>query len=430
MSNLWVGAVTESSAWVRGRVSSSANARLVVSESPSLTSPAYFGPVAPTSELVASIEADGLDPDTQYHYAFEHDSVVDTAWQGSFRTHPVLGEPASYAFAMATCAGSINNTASGGYTDSKVSNHPVFDVIRQHVLDPLFFIHGGDLHYRDIATNTPASYRTAYDDVLTYNGTLGATARQGLLYRNRPLVLTWDDHCYATNDSDATATGRPAARQVYRERVPHYPLAESGAIYHSFGAGRVLYIVSDARSESSPGTDTDGPSKTMLGSAQKSWMESVLSAPGFDAQYLVWVMSRQWMGSGVDTWSVFGTERDELVQLFGDTGWLSRMCQVSGDVHALGMDTGTGNSWGGFPVYCFSSLDSTPSGGTSQYDLGQTQGGRGQYGTVQIHDIGSQLAVTGTGWVMDQPWRWHTSTLPLARLTRRHQPPASHVLPL
>lgn len=423
VANLWVGAVTSSSAWVRGKVSSSANVRLVVSEASDLSSPVYYGPATPTSELVASVEATGLDADTQYHYAFEHDSVIDTNWQGSFRTHPTLGDPASYAVAMATCAGSINNTSSGGYTSSKVSNHPVFDAIRAHPLNPLFFIHGGDLHYRDISTNTPASFRSAYDDVLTYNGTLGATARQGQLYRNVPIVYTWDDHDYGANDSDGTSASRPAARQVYRERVPHYPLPDSGAIYHSFGVGRVLYIVSDARSESSALTDTDGPSKTMLGNAQKSWMESVLTTPGFDAQYLVWVMSKQWMGSGIDTWSVFATERDELVELFGDTGWLGRMCQVSGDVHSLAMDSGGGNQWGGFPVYCFSSLDSTPSGSTSQYDMGRTRGGRGQYGTLQIHDTGRQVVVTGTGWVMDRPWRWHHSTLPLGSV-RRTLPPA------
>ncbi|MEW2474602.1 alkaline phosphatase D family protein [Micromonospora gifhornensis] len=425
MSNLWVGATTPTTAWVRGKVSSSASVRLVVSESSNLSSPAYFGPVAPTSELVASVEATGLDPDTQYHFAFEHNSVVDTDWQGSFRTHPLLGEPGSHTVAMATCAGSV----AGGFTASAVSNHPVFDVIRTHPLSPLLMIHGGDLHYRNITTNTPASFRAAYDDLLTFNGQ-GASARQGLLYRHMPIASTWDDQDFGGNDSHAGSPARPAAQQVYRERVPHFPLAHADAIYQAWGIGRTLYLMSDTRSFRSDYTDTDGPSKTMLGSDQKAWMESVLTAPGFDAQHLVWIMSSQWMGTSNDTWSYYATERDELVQMLGDTGWLPRMCQLSGDVHSLAIDSGTGNSWGNFPVYMFSSLDSTPSGTTNQYDSGPTKGGRGQYGTLQVHDNGRDLAVTGTGWIMQQPWRSHTSTLSRSTLARHDPPPASHVIAL
>src|SRR5690606_40030006 len=77
--------------------------------------------------------------------------------------------------------------------------------------------------------------------VLTFNGTLGADARQGRFYRAVPIAYVWDDHDYGPNNSDRTHVGRAAAATVYREIVPHYPLhAGSGdaPIYQSWQIGR------------------------------------------------------------------------------------------------------------------------------------------------------------------------------------------------
>lgn len=411
VTHLWVGAVSPTSAWVRGKVTGS-SVRLAVDTDPALGAPTYFGPASPTAEDIASIEATGLDPDTQYYFAFEDDAVLDTDWSGSFRTHPTLGEPASYAFASASCAGHVN----GGFTTSEVSNHPVFDTIRAHRYAPLFMAHTGDLHYRNIATNTPASFRTAYDDVLTFNGTQGAAALQGLLYRNVPIVYAWDDHDFGANDSDGTSASAPAAQSVYRERVPYYTLPSASAIYQSFGVGRVLYVLADVRSARSPNSDPDGPSKTMLGAAQKTWLEGVLTAPGFDAQFLVWLMSSQWMGLGTDTWASFATERDEIVEMLGDTDWLTRMCIVSGDLHSLAIDTGTGNTWGGFPVYQFAALDGDGGAIQTHYSLGPTRPGRNQYGTVQVVDDGDSLTTIATAWVGAEPWRRHVYPRAVSRI--------------
>src|SRR5690606_18845219 len=79
-------------------------------------------------------------------------------------------------------------------------------------------------HYRDISINDPDAYRQAYHDVLTFNGTLGADARQGRFYRAVPISYVWDDHDYGPNNSDRTHVGRAAAATVYLEIVPHYPL--------------------------------------------------------------------------------------------------------------------------------------------------------------------------------------------------------------
>jgi len=310
-------------------------------------------------------------------------------------------------------------------------NHPVFDVMRARALaeDWLQFIHLGDLHYRDISINDPDAYRQAYHDVLTFNGTLGADARQGRFYRAVPIAYVWDDHDYGPNNSDRTHVGRAAAATVYREIVPHYPLpAGSGdaPIYQSWQIGRVLFVASDVRWARDPNllpdNDPSNP-KTMLGEQQKRWLERILR--NSSAQALVWVMPSQWLSdqgdvrnvgisySGADysndSWWRFRRERAELVDLLGDLGWLDRMVMLQADKHALSMSSGPNNPWGGFPLFMFASLDASysdhPEG---QYDIGQSPG-RGRYGTLRVVDSGHTIALHGTGYIGDTVWRSYTA---------------------
>lgn len=398
--------------------------RIVYSANADMSAPSFSASTAVDGQGVAKVTVTGLTANTQYYWQVEDNGIVATSVTGQFRTHPTLGTATSFSFAAAACSG---QSGSPTVTDD-VSDHEVFDTIRQHPVSPRFFVHLGDLHYRNISANTPSLFRQAYDDVLSYDGTLGTAARQAKLYRAMGLVYVWDDHDFGGDESDSTATAAPAAQSVYRERVPHYDLDSASAIYQSFGCGRVLFICSDVRSARSPNTDPDGPSKTMLGAAQKTWMETLLTTPGFDAQFLIWVMPSQWMGTSSDSWDSFQTERDELVTMFGDLDWLDRMCIVSGDVHALAIDSGTGNTWGGFPVYQFASMDSQPQDApTNQYDTGPTLPGRNQYGTVHVHDNGGTVAVTGVGWRGTAAVMSHTSSIPL---TSRRRGSPSHVLAL
>src|SRR5690554_2253881 len=120
---VWAGAGTETSVWVRGKVTGSST-RLVVPEAEDLSNPVFFGPVSPTSEGVVSIEATGLEPDTRYWYALEDDSVIATAFLGTFRTHPPAGEPASFIVGAAGDAG-LTGTGDDSHITNAVSNHPV-----------------------------------------------------------------------------------------------------------------------------------------------------------------------------------------------------------------------------------------------------------------------------------------------------------------
>lgn len=396
VTNAWCGAVTSTSARVRAKVTGTST-RLAVSTMPDLTGAAYYGPVAPSLNI-ATLDATGLTAATQYYWAIEDNGVLDTASRGRFRTLPVEGEPADYFFAAIGDAG-LSPTSPGVGTvlaSDRLSNHTQFDVVR--ALDPDMVIHVGDICYYDLGSDlhgivgggSLANYRRMYDDVLLQ-------PRQHQLYREAATAYVWDDHDFGPNNSDSTAPGRANARTVYRERVPHYPLpAGTGdnSIYQSFQVGRVLVMMADVRSARDPNSAPSSSTKTMLGTGQKAWMESLLTST--TAEALIWIMPGQWMDvDSTDTWTVFQRERDELVQLFGDTGWLRRMCTIGGDTHAQCLDTGRGNRWGGFPVFQVASVDATPSGPSFDYDTGLNNPTRDARGEFRIRDRGHTIEVEG-----------------------------------
>ncbi|MEU0809509.1 alkaline phosphatase D family protein [Streptomyces sp. NPDC005970] len=415
---VWVGAVTESTAWVRCRTAPATSATLKVSTQPNYSGAVSFGPNAPETDGVVSWQVTGLAPNTRYYYVID-DGALNTDWAGTFRTHPPLGTLASFTIGAAGDAGLAGALGDDSNITSAVSNSPVFDTMRAQALaeDWLWFSHLGDLHYRNIATNDPTLFRAAYNDVLTYNLGFNPSATQGRFFRNVAMTYMWDDHDYGPNNSDRTSAARPAAQTVYRERVPSYPLpAGTGAnpIYQSWQCGRVLFIASDTRSLRDPNSAPAAPTKTMLGTAQKTWMEQVLTTT--TAEALVWIMPSQWLGAGLDggsdTWDNFIHERRELVQMFGDLGWLDRMIQLTADKHALAISSGPGNQYGGFPVFMFAAMDAAYDQPQGLYDLGQLPT-RGGYGTVAVHDSGHEITLTGTGYVNGTVWRSHTAYVPL-----------------
>lgn len=420
-----VGAVTDSSARFAVVVDGGGPVRIAVDTDPAVSSPVYSSSVAVDAQGAAIVDVTGLTADTRYYWQVEDNSVLDTSVTGQLLTDPVAGEPASFVIGVCGDAG-LSPTYPGvtGSATNRLSNHPIFDLIRERALDEGWrrVAHLGDACYYDLgsgnhglsASATAAQYRGMWDDIL-------AQPRQAQLYREVPWVYAWDDHDFGPNNSDSTSPGRDNACTVYRERVPSYDLpAGSGAnpIYHSFALGRVLFVVSDVRADREPGT-------TMLGAAQLAWIDSLLETS--DAAALVWLMPVPWLGPSADSWGGFGAERASIVEMLGDHGWLDRMLMVSADKHVLALDSGSHPDAGGFPNMLCASLDATPGSYTSQYDGGMWPG-RGQYGTVAVHDTGGDVVITATAWAGATPVGsvWATTST----RTTLPTPSASHVLAL
>src|SRR5439155_15249023 len=104
---------------------------------------------------------------------------------------------------------------------------------------------------------------------------------------------------YGGNNSSRTAASHSAARSVYEEYVPHYPLPAGkgdNPIYQAFTAGRVRFILTDLRSERTPDTDKDTPQKTMMGAKQKAWFKQELLSAKNKYPLIFWVSTVPWIG--------------------------------------------------------------------------------------------------------------------------------------
>jgi alkaline phosphatase D len=404
---LWSGAVTDSSARVVARLPDGQVAdsvRLAITAglgAPDWASARLVDGSAPeTNGRVRHFDLRGLSPQTTYRYALAPSGRVDTTKTGRFRT---FGDGAfDFRVAIGACA-------------ETGSRHRVFDAIRQ--ARPDLFLHVGDFHYEDIATNDPEDFRRAYRAV-------HASDRQSALYRSAPITYVWDDHDYGPNNSSRAAPGQDAAQQAYREYVPHYPLATGPGthpIYQAFTMGRVRFLVTDLRSAR---TRNDAPDsvKTMMGAEQKAWFKAQLEAARDRYPVIAWVSSVPWIGDDPDAddrWSGFAEERRELATFIDSIGVADQLVVLSGDAHMVALDDGTNNHFGqegggGFPVVHAAALDRRGSVKGGPYTHGPhpnrvTLFGHndGQFVLMDVEDDGDEVCVTWSG----QRFRYDTRRL-------------------
>jgi phosphodiesterase/alkaline phosphatase D-like protein len=407
---VWSGAVTPTSATVKAAIADPAiepdAAELVVAadedfeQEVAVVAGVDSGEVNHTGDpsRVAVFDIEGLAPDTDYHYAVEVDGELDLVRAGRFRTFPEGA--ASFTVAVGSCA----RVGSSG---------AVFDTIR--AADPLLYLMTGDFFYADIATNDRDAFRAMYDTTLS-------TPAQSALYRQVPVAYTWDDHDAGPNDADSTSNARPAAQMVYREVVPHYPLAAGpgqNPINHAFTVGRVRFVLMDNRTARSPNADPDTSAKTMLGDAQRAWLEEELLAADEQYALTVLVTSVPWIdepSAGADHWAGFSTERADLADFIADHD-LDRIVMVSGDAHMIAIDDGTHSDYSadggaGFPVLHAGALDRAGSEKGGPYSEGAFPG-PGHFGLIDVvDDGGDEITVRLRGMT------WEDEELASLELTR------------
>jgi membrane-associated phospholipid phosphatase len=329
--------------------------------------------LTPDDHGVVRATADHLRPSMQYRFEVVVDGHPDTTRGiGSFRT-PGTGAD-SFRVALSSCA-------------RVGSNGRVFDAIA--AADPLLYIEMGDIHYANISQNAPNAFRGAYDRLLTEPG-------QAALYRRVPIAYVWDDHDYGPNDGDSNSPSRPAARQVYREVVPHADLTPGDApINQAFTIGRVRFVMTDNRSERT--------ADSMLGETQRAWLLEELTTSSRTHGLVVWVNPVPWIveaSEGGDNWSGYADERRVIANAIAAAG-IDNLVMVSGDAHMVALDDGSNSDYSdvggaGFPVFHAAPLDRPGSIKGGPYSDGVVDGS-GQFGLLDIADDGATISVTTTG---------------------------------
>ena len=390
---------------VSAKMRSDCRVRLVVGTGSSLSNPVYSDYVYSSKAVnnnVVKLTVSGLEPWTSYRYGFEVEDIPPSVAVGY--THTFDTNQRSFTFALGSCVNNVRGAA---------INTPIWTYLMYKV--PLFFLQTGDLHYNNIAVNDPNYFRDAFDAIflqgtqytfLTPPSANSGSTGQRVLWQDFPVVYMWDDHDYGPDDSDTTNPAREAARFVYREYCPHYPLpGGSGAIYFTFRVGRCVFVVTDNRSERSPKGNTDNANKIVWSAAQKAWFKAqVLTASRDpDVQAIFWVNTFPWIGAasaGADYWAGYSTARQELVDWFAAEG-ITRLFILSGDMHAMAIDDGR-NSPGGIPVFQAGPLYQTSSHKGGPYMIGPTPAAgianTTQFGIVSVNDYGTRTDVTFSGY--------------------------------
>ncbi|CAM3144315.1 alkaline phosphatase D family protein [Rariglobus hedericola] len=378
----WTGGVTESVAVITARIESAAPVYVSIMDSDTVFSSALTAPMK-SGALHRFILA-GLKPDTEYRYRFVADdgTAVDDEPR-SFRTFPKPGTPASFRFAVASCA--------------KGANSPVFDAAAHQ--GARFFLHTGDFHYYDITENRVEAFRDAYDFHLS-------SPRLRTLLATTPLFYQWDDHDFGPNDSNRNSPSSEASLRNYRELVPHHPLVggPSDPVDQAFMIGRVYFIISDLRSQRDP----DG--RRMMNAAQDAWLRAqLLAARDAGCPLIFWMSSIPWNGTElpVDRWQGYSAHRAEIADFIKANGLAGRVAILSGDAHMTAIDDGSHSDFatdGGAPVRVF---QAGPIANRGSYKAGPySHGARfetapGQmlnyFGMVDVQDDGKQIRVTWSG---------------------------------
>lgn len=323
--------------------------------------------------------------DRLYRYELSLVQGAEIVRSGSFRTPVDDGHAYNFRVALSSCA-------------DEDSDPFVFHEIKAH--RPLFFLHMGDLHYHNLVVNDVTRFRQAY------NSMFASPAGRAMLEMDLPFAYMWDDHDYGPDNSDKTAPGRNASVQAYREFVPHYELPGDdplSAIYQAFTIGRVRFILTDLRSERTPNTAPDVPSKTVLGAKQKMWFkqELVRATQDPDIKLIVWCSTMPW-NDDERKWGHFTYEQRELVNYIKGQGlntWVPIVI-VSGDAHMLAIDDGS-HSPGNLVTLHAAALGRPGSVKGGPYSHGAFPGS-GQYGLLDVTDDGKRVCLYFRGMRMHE----------------------------
>ncbi|MBC8041518.1 MAG: alkaline phosphatase family protein [Opitutaceae bacterium] len=382
----WSGGLTADSAVITARIEIESPASLLVTgiDKPvaaTLTAPLDHG-------TLHRFAVKGLKPDTVYSYKLitTTGTPLDDEPR-SFRTFPAAGTPASFRFAVGSCA--------------KGMNSPVFSAAAHQ--DVRFFLHTGDFHYYDIAENRVEAFRRAYDTHLS-------APRLRAMLATVPLIYQWDDHDYGPNDSNRTSPSREASRRNYRELIPHHPLSVATTDVaarptdQAFSVGRVRFILSDLRSERDP------VAHRMMSAAQDAWLRGQLIAARDTGHALIfWVSSVPWNGapSHDDRWQGYAKHRTEIADFIKANGLAGKVAILSGDAHLTAIDDGANSDFatgGGAPIPVF---QAGPIANRGSYKGGPyNRGARhlsapdeqlNRFGLVEVADDGKTLRVTWSG---------------------------------
>ncbi len=284
-------------------------------------------------DLTGKLRLDGLVPATRYGYRVQ---TRGESVGGEFVTAPGPETAAPVTFLWS------GDLGGQGFCRRVDTGYRIFDTMAR--LRPEFFLFLGDTIYADSPCDQPgvvpggnfvARTLAGYRDKHRYNRADAAVQR---FSRATSVYAIWDDHEVRNDFSGPTEPLMPAGRRAFLEYWPILPPPEEpGRLYRSVRWGALLELfILDTRQYRSPNAQPDGPSKTMLGPAQRRWLvEGVASSAAVWKVVATSVpLSVPTGGTAHDSWSnasVFGLPEE------GETGFAVERDAILGALRARGV---------------------------------------------------------------------------------------------
>jgi alkaline phosphatase D len=300
--------------------------------------------LAPNRDNTGRVSLGPLTPGTRYAYDV---SQGDTRVQGTFASPP---RPDADTAARLVWSGDLGGS---GHCRDLEEGYAIFRAMARHRPDLFLFV--GDTVYTDhrcsLGSHVPGADYVA-KTLAEFHGKHRYNRADPALqefFRSTSVYAIWDDHEVRNNFAGPTEPLMPVGLQALLDYWPiEGPAHDPRRLYRAIRWGRHLDIfVLDTRQYRSDQSETDGPAKTMLGSAQREWLLRALAAS--DATWKLVVTSvplGQFTGGRYsDSWSnanLFGYprataggyvyERDTILRFVRDRA-IRNVVFVSGDVH-------------------------------------------------------------------------------------------------
>ena len=295
-----VGKVTHNAASFWVRTAQATPISVVISRTPDFAGPvvAAQGHTRADADYTGILQAQGLQPNTRYHYQIQVDGVAAPSASGSFHTFAAPGSPTQIRLAF------------GGGSGFVPPNERAWDTIRSYSPD-LLLLFGDNVYIDDPESIIMQRY--------TYHRRQSRPEWRHLTAQT-PVFSIWDDHDFGTNDCwggpaiDAPFWKPHFAFRTFRENWVNPGYAggdEQPGCWYRFQVGDIDFVMLDCRYYRTSPTE---PHPTMLGPVQKRWLKATLRQ--LSGTFKVICSSVPWdyrtKGDSRDTWNGYRDEREEI----------------------------------------------------------------------------------------------------------------------